>query len=71
MKEEEYGKLPADQKKSVDRCLRAVPRSLEDIMVIVTEPPVAHVSGKIEILTTVTFHGFTNGEVKKINEWWG
>ena len=72
MKEEEYGKLPADQKKCVDRALRAIPKTLDEITKVITAAPVASVNGDVKIETTVSFGGgFTHNECKKINEWWG
>lgn len=72
MTEEDYGKLPADQKKAADRALRAIPRTLEDIGSVTTDAPVADKSGAISIVTTVNFkEGFSGEETKKINAWWG
>lgn len=72
MTEEGYKELAADQKKMVDRCLRAIPRTLDSITSVVTDKPEADMNGTVKILTTVNFEGgFSENEVKRINDWWG
>ncbi len=72
MTEEGYKELAADQRKMVDRCLRAIPRTLPGITSVVTESPQAHRNGTVQILTTVKFEEvFTETEILEINSWWG
>ncbi len=72
MTEEGYRELAADQRKMVDRCLRAIPRTLDGITSVITEFPQASRDGTVKILTIVKFEDvFTETEIQKINNWWG
>ena len=72
MKEVDYAKLKAEQKKAVDAALRATPRTLDNVKKVTTSAPQPEGTGKVVMTITVQFdRPWTGAERQKMAKWWG